>query len=185
MQPITVSGDEGVGGAYLLRLRLSEPLAVAFGRFRQGEPLPLPPGEMIYVGSALRGLAARLLRHATRTGGRPPQAIRDAMIAEFPALGLANGRWRAPVGKKLHWHVDYLLDETAVTLTHVLLIRSPQRLEEPLARWLNAQPETLAIAPGLGASDAQGSTHLLAVNAPEAWWEAVWSIRQTDLQSWL
>ncbi|MCB8984136.1 MAG: DUF123 domain-containing protein [Ardenticatenaceae bacterium] len=173
MDPITIIGCEGKGGVYLLRLRIAEPLAVAFGRFRQGQPQPLPAGEMVYVGSALGGLAARLLHHATRTHGRPPQPIRTTMLAEFPALGLAGANLRPPTGKKLHWHVDYLLDETAVTLTHVILLRTPARLEVPLGRWLGAQPETAVIAPGLGARDVRGSTHLLRIAAPESWWQAL------------
>jgi len=175
LNPITILGDEGVGGTYLLRLRIANPLQVVFGRFQAGAAQRLPAGEMVYVGSALRGLAARVLRHATRTDGRPPHPIRAAMLADFPALGLADKPLRAPAGKKLHWHVDYLLEETAVTLSHVLLIRSPERLEEPLAQWLLAQPETSLIAPGLGARDVRGSTHLLPVTAPEVWWETLLS----------
>ena len=173
MDPITVVGREGKGGVYLLRLRIAEPLAVAFGRFRQGEPQPIPAGEMVYVGSALGGLTARLLRHATRSDGRPPQPLRAAMLAEFPRLGLAGANLRPPTGKKLHWHVDYLLDETAVTLTHVLILCTSARLEEPLGRWLGAQPETAVILPGLGARDVRGSTHLLRIAAPESWWQAL------------
>lgn len=174
MNPITVIGDPAaVGGAYLLRLWVAAPLAVAFGRFCQGRPLPIPPGEMMYVGSARRGLAARLLRHASRSGDRPAQPLRAAMLAEFPALGLADRSVRPPAGKKLHWHIDYLLQETAVSLTHALLIRSPLRLEARLGQWLNAQPETGVIAPGLGARDVAGGTHLLTLNAGPAWWDAL------------
>lgn len=80
---------------------------------------------------------------------------------------------RPPAGKKFHWHVDYLVEETAVTLSHVLLFRSPARLEELLGRWLGAQPETFIVVPGLGARDVRGSTHLLGVQAPEAWWDTL------------
>lgn len=77
---------------------------------------------------------------------------------------MINGRFQPPTHKKLHWHIDYLLDETAVSLTHALLIRSQERLEEKLGTWLLAQPETAVLIPGLGASDVQGHTHILQVN---------------------
>jgi Uri superfamily endonuclease len=172
MSAIVVLGDEGQqGGVYLLRLRAAEPLAVRFGRFRGGAAVAVPAGEAVYVGSARRGLAPRLLRHASRASGQP-HPIRAQMLDEFAAVGL--GALRVPAGKKLRWHVDYLLEETAVILTHALLIRTAALLEEPLARWLVAQPQTRLIAPGLGASDAGpggASAHLLAVAAPEEWWD--------------
>jgi Uri superfamily endonuclease len=178
---ITAWGDEGSGGTYLLWLTVAAPVAVVFGRFQGGQPVLVPAGNALYVGSAMGGLAARLLRHATRCAG-PPQPIRAAMLAEFPALGLTNGRCHPPSGKKLHWHIDYLVEETAVTLTHVLLIRRPQRLEETLAHCLAAQPQTFLIAPGLGASDAhRGGAHLLGVN--EGSLEAVLPCLRSCLQS--
>lgn len=160
--PITVWGDAGRGGTYVLCLTIAEPTAIGFGRFQGGQPVLVPAGRALYVGSAMGGLAARLLRHATRCAG-PPHPIRATMLAEFPALGLTNGRAQPPSGKKLHWHVDYLLEQTAVTLTRVLIIRSPQYLEQPLAEWLAAQPQTFLIAPGLGASDTRSPAHLLGM----------------------
>lgn len=173
MNAIAVLGDEGQqGGVYLLRLRVAEPLAVRFGRFRGGAAVAVPAGEALYVGSARRALAPRLLRHASRASGTP-HPIRAEMLAAFAAVGL--GGLTASAEKRLRWHVDYLLEETAVSLTHALLIRSAAPLEEPLARWLNQQPETQFIAPGLGASDAPGKAgavaHLLTSTAPEAWWD--------------
>lgn len=162
---------------------MAEPLAVRFGRFGGGAAVTVPAGEAVYVGSARRALAPRLLRHASRTNGTP-HPIRAQMLAEFALAGLGNLRF--PAEKKLRWHVDYLLEETAVSLTHALLIRTAEPVEAPLARWLAAQPETRLIAPGLGASDAGrggAPAHLLAVAAPEEWWD--WACRpipQTALQ---
>ena len=68
-----------------------------------------------------------------------------------------------PAQKRLHWHIDYLLEDTAVSLTHILVIRSRTRLETAVARSLNADPRTFAPAPGLGATDDAGSTHLLGI----------------------
>lgn len=103
LPPITTVASAGLPpswprGAYLLRIALPADLALAFGRFRRGSPISLPSGEYIYVGSAMGRhgwpLAARLLRHATRSGDRPPHALRAALVAHFsatitdPATGL-------------------------------------------------------------------------------------------------
>ncbi len=165
-------GEGATGGAYLLRLTVRRPLRVVFGRFRGGRPVPVPAGECLYVGSAMGGLGRRLVRHATRTGDRPPHAIRAEMLARFPAAGLGDDLLPRR-GKSLRWHVDYLLDETAVVLRAVLLLRSPRRLEKPLAHLLQTDPHTFPLAPGLGAGDSPGSTHLLGVRAPETWWASL------------
>ena len=169
---VTILGDHSLGGAYILRIKVLQTISVTFGRFQGGEPLPVPHGELLYVGSAMRGLAGRVLRHARRSGAKPVQPLYALLLAEMQAVGLANGRLRPPSPKKRHWHIDYLLDKTAVVLTHTLLIRSPVRLEEELAAWLLAQPETSVLASGLGASDVQGHTHLLQTVADvDLFWE--------------
>jgi Uri superfamily endonuclease len=167
---VVVLGDAGPAGAYVLRMEVSTALRVRFGRFQGGRLLDLPAGEYVYVGSALgaRGSATparRLLRHATRCAG-PPQPLRDELLRLFAGTP-------PPRGKTLHWHVDYLLEETAVTLAQIFLLHSPRRLETAVARWLMAQPETAVIVPGLGARDAPGDTHLLRVTAPAGWWTAL------------
>ncbi|HSG42615.1 MAG TPA: hypothetical protein VLA72_05620, partial [Anaerolineales bacterium] len=58
--PITVLGDNSQSGCYLLRMRITQPITVSFGRFNQGRPLALAPGASVYVGSAMQGLAPRL-----------------------------------------------------------------------------------------------------------------------------
>ena len=177
----SVLGDSGRSGTYLLRIGIVRALDLAFGRFMGGKPVHLPAGEYAYVGSALgQGLAARLIRHATRTGGKPPHRLRGPMIAHFGAIGLGG---RLPSrGKRLHWHVDYLLDHPAAELTCVIAVRSSTRLEPVLAARLENDPCTTIVAPGLGANDAPGHTHLLRVCACEAWW-AAWP--ETFLQSLL
>ncbi|NKQ37777.1 MAG: GIY-YIG nuclease family protein [Chloroflexi bacterium] len=163
MNPIIIFGEPVPTGTYILRIWVDTDLRVGFGRF--GE-VALPCGAYLYVGSAMgqkgaASLARRLLRHATRAAG-PPHPIREEMVRWFTAVNLGQNL-QPPAQKRLHWHVDYLLEETAVTLTHVLVIRSSKRLETTLARRLNADPRTFAPAPGLGASDDAGSTHLLGI----------------------
>ncbi len=160
---ITIGGDTSCsGGVYVLRLRVTAPLAVVFGRFHGSRPIAVPAGDYFYVGSALNGLGARLLRHATRSGDRPPQAIRDALAGQLAAAGLAT---RPPAAKRLHWHVDYLLDELEVALVGVWAWRTAAPLESALAAWLAAQPGILPLAAGLGASDDREQTHLLRVSS--------------------
>ena len=178
LSSVTILGDEFMGGSYILRLQVARDLNVRFGRFQGGELVRIPQGDMLYLGSAMRGLASRVLRHALRSGDKPAHALYEPLLMEMREAGMVNvctersrsGRFHPPTHKKLHWHIDYLLDETAVSLTHAILIRSQERLEGKLGEWLLVQPETIVLVPGLGASDVKGHTHLLAVQANEVWW---------------
>lgn len=171
---IVIGGDATCpGGVYVLRIGVAAPLSLSFGRFRGGRPLALPMGDYLYVGSALgrRGAgspAGRLLRHATRSGDRPPHTLRDALLDALCAAGLATPGLRLPTGKRLRWHIDYLLDETAAELTGVTLIRTAARLESELARRLAEQPGVAPLAVGLGAADLPGETHLFTFQGPGA-----------------
>lgn len=161
-QPIRIWGDHGVQGVYLLELALSQPLELAFGRFQSGRHFALPIGHYLYVGSALgqRGattLAGRLLRHATRSGEQPAHAIRPVLHQTLQQVGLAA---TPPPQKRCHWHIDYLLDQPAVELVHIAALRTPLPLEAPLATQVLADPATMPVAPGLGASDHPAATHL-------------------------
>ena len=143
MDTVLLLGEAGPGGAYVLRLAVAQPLAISFGRFAGGELIPIPAGAILYTGSALgqaggAALARRLLRHATRSGAQPPHPIRTDIERAFAAAGAAEAALRPPRQKRLHWHVDYLLEETAVDLTHVLVVRSRQPLEARLADLLLA-----------------------------------------------
>lgn len=170
-------GEASQGGVYLLRLTVSQPVVVQFGRFQNGRLFPIPPGDYLYVGSALgqkgsSSLARRLLRHASRRDSHTPQPIRQKMVRLFAQIGLGPTPLQPPAAKKLRWHVDFLLEELGVALTAVYFLRSAQRLEERLARWLLTLPELSPLAVGLGSSDDPGGTHLLRVTAVPAWWSA-------------
>jgi len=165
-------------GAYVLRMCVAAPLSLLFGRFQRGRPVAVPAGEALYVGSAMgrRGsstLARRLLRHATRTPPRPPHPIREELLARLQDAGMGGPALAPPAGKRIHWHIDYLLDRPEVTLTHILAVRSRRPLEATLAQRLNRDPCTAIIAPGLGASDSAAPAHLLRLDAPPGWWEAL------------
>ena len=175
MKNVTILGTNSQTGAYLLRIRVKETVEVQFGRFNRGNPIQFVAGEYVYVGSAMgqRGsssLARRLLRHATRSDHNNPHAVRAEMLAAFTAVSLGPSHLAPPASKKRFWHIDYLLEVTAVSLQQILVIRTPNRIEHPLANWLVQQPETNVVAAGLGARDHKGSTHLLNINANATWW---------------
>ncbi|MCP5096878.1 MAG: GIY-YIG nuclease family protein [Chloroflexi bacterium] len=175
---LTILGDLSRGGTYILRIYVDVPLTVQFGRFLQGKPIRISPGNYLYVGSALsqRGsssLARRLLRHATRTGERPFHPIRPALLDQFVQFRFANAPLRPPKQKKLHWHIDYLLDEAAANLTHIIVLRERRRLETAVSNLFTEDPGTTIIQPGLGARDAVGETHLLRVTAVSSWWHTL------------
>jgi len=168
MNQIAIWGDTRQTGAYILEIVANEEQSLSLGRFHGGRPVTVCAGRYAYVGSAMgrsgaTALAGRLLRHATRSGGKPPHAIREIMAAVFGAVGLGGSSPRPPPGKRLHWHVDYLLDEMAVELARVMIIRTGARVESELARRLAALPGVRPLLPGLGAADAPGETHLLLV----------------------
>lgn len=181
-------GRGAQGGTYLLQLRVNQPLFICFGRFQAGKPLAVPQGDYLYVGSALAqkgatSLARRLMRHASRSDGRKPQPIQQKMVTLFPKINLGPVPLQPPTGKKLRWHVDFLLDESAAELTAVYLIRSPQRLEEAVSRWLMTFAEVEPLVPGLGATDDPGGTHLLRVTAVSNWWPSFADRLSTFLRS--
>ncbi len=181
MNEVLVVGDESFGGTYVLRVRVEWPLQVCFGRFNGGEPILVPPGELLYLGSALRGLASRVLRHALRTGDKPAHDLYAPLLKTLRDVGLVKDDFRPPTQKKLHWHIDYLLDETAVSLTHAILIRSNKRLEGDIGAWLLAQPETKVIFAGLGASDIKGHTHLMRIAENSGrFWDRLWDVYLLD-----
>ena len=162
---ITILGDNSQGGAYVLKIRLAKEAKVRFGRFKAGQPILLPAGDHVYVGSALaagnsRSLARRLIRHATRTGRRRSHSIRKALCARLEAVGLIGAGGNRPGDKRLRWHIDYLLDQYAAEITDVIIARTRVSLEQRIARKLAQDLDTEIVCKGLGASDDPGGTHL-------------------------
>ena len=173
--PIVFLGGESQGGSYILRIHLAETAALSFGGFKRGMILELPAGEYVYVGSAMSekgaaSLANRLVRHATRSGGKEPHKFRCEMLRRFSSIGMGNGNLKPPGQKKLHWNIDHLLDLPVAELTGACVIRTPNHLEERLGRFLECDPNTIVIEKGLGANDVPGNTHLLGLAAGDAWW---------------
>lgn len=175
---ITTLGGEVRRGSYILRIKVHKVLNIGFGRFQRGKMIPIPAGECVYIGSALgqKGamqLGRRLVRHATRTGQQSPHLIRSHLLETCKTIRLGEGDLLPQKGKKLFWHIDYLLDHSDVDLTHIILIRSLKRLEAQLAQLLEQDSHTFILAKGLGANDLPGNTHLLGVKADEVWWASL------------
>ncbi len=63
--------------------------------------------------------------------------------------------------KKLHWHIDYLLQR--VDLVGVWVFRSEQRLECRLASVLASLPDASIPVPGFGSSDCHCPSHLITL----------------------
>jgi Uri superfamily endonuclease len=175
---VTILGSDELRGTYLLRIVIADDLNVRFGRFRQGAPVAVSRGDLVYVGSAMARtgsmtLARRLLRHATRRPPKQPHNLRLMLAEALYTAGLAPSGLQPPANKKLFWNIDYLLDEEAAHLQHVTILRSADRLEDNVAGMLLADPSCQPVAPRLGAHDRPGSTHLLQVHADDGWWKTL------------
>ena len=175
---IVIIGDDSQAGTYFLRIHLKKNTTLKFGRFKKGKRILLPAGDYIYIGSALSekgatSLARRLIRHATRSGDKPPHPIREKMINRFSERGLGPRDLLPKRGKTLHWNVDFLLDLSSAELVNIFAIRSAERLENRLAKRLEQDPHTEIIEPGLGANDTPGNTHLLRIRENRMGWTSL------------
>ncbi len=175
---ILIISDDSQVGTYILRIHLKENTTLKFGRFKKGKRISLPIGYYVYIGSALSekgatSLARRLIRHATRSGDKPPHTIREKMIDQFAKCGLGSGNLLPRQGKTLHWNVDFLLDLQSAEIVNIFAIRSAERLENRIAKWLERDPQTDVIESGLGANDAPGATHLLRIQEDRMWWASL------------
>ncbi len=168
--PVTVLGENHQSGVYLLRVRVARPVEVVFGKFLNGQPVLVPAGTYVYIGSAsgVRGSAAlahRLMRHATRRAGAAPHAIQDSLLAALRAHRLGPPGLQPPSGKKLFWHIDFLLESPAAALSHILILRGDQPLERALARQLACEPGVGVVKRPGGAGYTRGQCQ------KTIWWE--------------
>jgi Uri superfamily endonuclease len=123
-----------VSGSYVLIISLERKRAIEVGAL--GE-ITFEAGAYAYVGSAMRGLDARIERH-----------LRE--------------------DKRLHWHVDYLLEHAEVT--DVVRVQSEERLE---CRIAGALARRLAVVEGFGASDCACPGHLFGPERMDTLTDAV------------
>ncbi len=161
-------GEDLPCGAYVLRIHVEKALHIRFGRFKGGKVVGVSAGEYAYVGSAIgrKGsttLAARLIRHATRSDGSLPHSIRKEIIRQLGG--------KTPKAKTLFWNIDYLLDEQAATIVQVYVLRSMKHLEVAVAQTM--MQDAVVFESGLGANDAPGQTHLLRIEYGDVWWDSL------------
>ena len=119
--------------------------------------------------------------------------IRVGKLGEFPFpaghylyVGSAHGRGglaarisrHRRADKKLHWHVDYLME--CAQLEEVWCVESPQRLECVVAKAIGALPGASVPAPGFGSSDCRCAGHLLHFSEPWDTEGALESIRTCE-----
>lgn len=120
----------------------------------RGEPLPDEGGTYVLVLGCGKACAVEVGRlgplHTT------PGYYLYVGSAFGPGGLAARVRRHVRVGKRLHWHVDYLRAET--TLEVVWFVKA-LRLEHRWAAALAASPR-LQPVPGFGASDCRCPTHL-------------------------
>jgi Uri superfamily endonuclease len=85
--------------------------------------------------------------------------------------------------KRLHWHVDYLLDARCARVVEVWTAESATRRECDWARAAMQLPGATIIAPRLGASDCQCAAHLSFTTAPN--WAAFAALVGDHVQRWI
>jgi Uri superfamily endonuclease len=176
---IDIGSPTVLTGAYLLHLWLPTPASVTLGRFQRGMPVQLPVGSLLYAGSAMGAaarapLAHRLLRHARRSSGKPSHPLLSILHNHFKI----SSDWQADLAqtaarsaKRLHWHIDYLVDLTEVELLQVIIVRSELPCEQIVAQHLAQDPLVRILQPGIGATDLPGATHLFVAPAEPVWWD--------------
>ena len=167
----TIFGNKYTMGSYILFIRISSSFQLAFGRFQQSRLFSIPEGNYLYIGSALGGkgypLARRLIRHASRSNGKQPHKIQIEIIKLYSKNDAARKCAVIASEKKLHWHIDYLLEHKEAEITHIVILQHPEKMEPHLSEFLASIRETSLVAPRLGAQDTRNSSHILRITDPQ------------------
>ena len=126
-------------GTYALLLKLDKQERITIGKLGT---FNFPAGYYLYVGSALGpgGLRARLARHRRDSENSP---------------GPSSSRR----GKKLYWHIDYLLQRAQ--LVEVWNVASEERLECKWSEVARRLPGAQVLVQGFGSSDCRCPAHLI------------------------
>jgi len=117
-------------GAYCLCINVREEITVEVGALGS---ITFPKGEYVYVGSALNSLEPRIERHVLTSTG-------DHDVT--------------------HWHIDYLLRESAVSIQQVYAVETNERIECSIATNVADHGEPVK---GFGCSDCRCVSHLYMV----------------------
>jgi len=117
-------------GAYCLCINVRGDIDVIVGALGT---ITFPEGEYVYVGSALNSLEPRVKRHMYTSTG-------DHDVT--------------------HWHIDYLLRETAATIQTAYVVETDERLECAIAGKVAEHGRPVK---GFGCSDCRCVSHLYKV----------------------
>jgi Uri superfamily endonuclease len=130
---------EAEPGTYALLLKLDKQERITVGKLGTFD---FTEGYYLYVGSALGpgGLRARLARH--QRGSKSPSKSNSSQT-----------------GKKLHWHIDYLLQRAR--LIEVWSVASEERLECQWGEVTRALSGAQVPVRGFGSSDCRCPAHLI------------------------
>jgi len=71
--------------------------------------------------------------------------------------------------KRLHWHVDYLLNARRARVVEVWTLKGAARRECDWARAAMQLPGAVIVAPRLGASDCRCAAHLVGFTTSPDW----------------
>ena len=119
-------------GTYCLCINVTKDRVIKIGAL--GE-LEFPPGNYIYVGSALNSLYPRLDRHLKHSRGEHDVT---------------------------HWHIDYLLRDPNVSIESIYMNDNGEKLECAIADKIAEHGEP---TPHFGCSDCRCVSHLYSVDS--------------------
>ena len=118
-------------GSYILVLFLSKKVKIEIGALGA---LPFSKGYYLYVGSAMANIGSTTLEN------RVKRHLTDS----------AN--------KKIHWHIDYLLNEEFFLITKLYIVPSLMRLECVIARDIKEISDSFI--KNFGSTDCSCKSHL-------------------------
>ncbi len=119
-----------IKGVYCICVSVEDDLKISVGSLGK---VSFPVGQYLYIGSAMNGLEARILRHINTSRG---------------------------ITKAIHWHIDYLLKEPTVRIDSIYVKLTEEKMECALAAEVSMVGEPVN---GFGCSDCMCTSHLFKV----------------------
>lgn len=119
-------------GTYILVIFIPEDIKISVGSLGT---IPFKEGYYFYVGSAMGVSGSATLINRVKRHVLPPEK------------------------KKIHWHIDYLVQNENSLITKIILIPSSQRLECIIAQEIGSISDD--IIENFGSSDCNCKSHLL------------------------
>ena len=73
--------------------------------------------------------------------------------------------------KKIHWHIDYILEPVQVDLQDALIIGNANVYENDIVQLLLAEDEVIIPFNGIGSSDSNHPSHFFKIPESINWWK--------------